>query len=239
MKLRVFNSTKEALIKQKYPIFIGISVGIKPMSKQLALSYMDWALHHASGPIQILIADKIAQFNYLAFSHYTKNGSLARAIRDGDKYENFFNDVLSELPKSKRDCFQLIRWQDIESPQFFIYLERITEEFNTNIIFKNTTLTYAEKYIERRGKIITSEKKLFLCQYILHELAALLRGIDIAGKNYRFIIYPSYQYSGMSKLVQDIQSGIRFPALQKELNLQKTIMVEFIITKEMEKEKAL
>ena len=91
MDIKIFNTTAEQLKKNKHSIFIGISVGVKPMSKQIALSYMEWAEKHSTGIIPILIADKIARFNYLAFSHYTKPGSLSRAIRDGDKYQVFFD----------------------------------------------------------------------------------------------------------------------------------------------------
>ena len=207
MKLQAFNATIHEINKHKYPTFIGISVGIKPMSEKIALSYLTWAERHAIGPVQILIADKIARFNYLAFSHYTKKGSLARAVRDGDKYENFFNQVIHALPTEKRNCFHIIRWQNIESPQFFRYLECITAEFNSNALFEEVITLYAEKYIKRRHRDITKEKKWFLCQYILHELAVLLGGIYVDSRKYHLILYPTYQYFLMSELVRDIQTG--------------------------------
>ncbi len=239
MDLQVFNATLKELNKHKHPIFIGISVGVKPMSEQMALSYMHWAGEHSAGPIQILIADKIAQFNYLALSHYTKQGSLARAIRDGERYQSFFNSIFAKFTKSNRDRFNIIKWEDIESPRFFNYLKRIQQEFESNPAFKKIVLSYAEKYIKRRNKVLSDEKKVLLCQYILHELAVLLDGIRVDDKNYRLIVYPTYQYSGMSELVSQIQSGKQFSLLKKELSLQKTIMVEFIINEETDDLKML
>lgn len=229
MSLEFFNATSKELAENKYPTFIGISVGVKPMTDQIALSYMHWAEKHSTGTIQILIADEIAKFNYLAFSHYTERGSLSRAIRDGNKYQNFFNNVFKKLPAKNRDRFNVIKWSDIESSRFFLCLERLSQEFESDNVFKNIILSFAEKYIERRHKILIEEKKILLCQYLLHELAVLLDGIYFNGKNYRLIVYPTYRYSGMSKLVSDIQAGIQFSSLKKDLNLQKTIMVEFLI----------
>ncbi|MGD9153141.1 MAG: tRNA-dependent cyclodipeptide synthase [Gammaproteobacteria bacterium] len=229
MDIKIFNTTVEQLEKNKHSVFIGISVGVKPMSEQIALSYMEWAEEHSTGIIPILIADKIARFNYLAFSHYTKPGSLSRAIRDGDKYQVFFDDVFKNLSINRRQRFKIIKWESIESPRFFICLKRVTEEFHKNIDFKKSVLAYAEKYIERRNKTISEEKKLFLGQYILHELAVLLDGIYMDDKNYNLIVYPTYRDSGMSGLISDIQTGIKFPSLKKDLNLKKTIMAEFII----------
>jgi len=229
MEIKIFNATAKQLEKTKCPVFIGISVGVKPMSKQIALSYMEWAEKHSTGTIPILIADKIAKFNYLAFSHYTKPGSLSRAIRDGDKYQVFFDDVFKQLPANRHQRFKVIRWENIESPRFFKCLDRVTQEFQKNIDFQKTVLSYAEKYIERRNKIIAEEKKTFLGQYILHELVVLLDGIYTNEKNYNLIVYPTYRDSGMSGLIRDIQAGIKFPSLKKDLNLKKTIMAECII----------
>jgi hypothetical protein len=62
------------LESKKYSIFIGISVGIKPMSIEIARKLLEWGDKHSCDTMQILIADEIAKYNYLAFSHYTKKG---------------------------------------------------------------------------------------------------------------------------------------------------------------------
>jgi hypothetical protein len=86
------------LESKKYSIFIGISVGIKPMSIEIARKLLEWGDKHSCDTMQILIADEIAKYNYLAFSHYTKKGYLSRALRDGDKYCDFFEKAIATFP---------------------------------------------------------------------------------------------------------------------------------------------
>jgi tRNA-dependent cyclodipeptide synthase len=229
VKLQIFNATQEELSQKKFPIFIGISVGVKPMSTEIALSYLNWAEQHSSNTVQILIADEIAKYNYQAFSHYTKPGCLARAIRDGDKYHHFFETVISSFDPEKRKRFNIIRWRDIQGKEFETTLQAVRMEFETNLAFKNELLSILDIYIQRRGKLISAEKKELLCQYLLEELPTLVNGIYVHTKNYFLILYPTYSHSGMSQLVSDIQAGRKYTTLREKLRLNKTIMVESIV----------
>src|SRR3984885_326012 len=105
MELNIYNSNYEELEKHKYPIFIGISINIKPMSIETAKSYLKWALDHSSDVVQILIADEISRYNNLVFSHSTLPGALSRAIRDGDKYHDFFDRLLTQFELQERNRF--------------------------------------------------------------------------------------------------------------------------------------
>jgi len=229
MNLRIFNTTHEELCSQKHHIFIGISVGVKPMSRDMAISYLEWALQYSTGIVQILIADAITHFNYLVFSHSTKPGALSRAIRDGDKYQEFFEKILAEFDAVKRCRFRIIRWKDIQSPRFQMLLKKAEEEFATNASFREVILSFVDKYVENRNRVLTHEKKLLLSQYLLHEFPTLLDGIYVNGVHYNLILYPAYKHSGMSELVAAIQNGNRFASLIKGFDLKKTIMVESII----------
>lgn len=40
MNLTIYNSTEQELEQKNYPIFIGISIGSKPMSFEIAESYL-------------------------------------------------------------------------------------------------------------------------------------------------------------------------------------------------------
>jgi tRNA-dependent cyclodipeptide synthase len=229
MNLQIFNSTQEELSHTKFPVFIGISVGVKPMSLDIALSYLNWAEEHSSDVVHILIADEIARYNYQVFSHYTKSGCLSRAIRDGDVYNNFFEKVIASLAPEKRDRFKIVRWRDIKGKEFAAALQAVREEFEKNSLFRKEILSILEVYIKRRGKLITDVQKELLCQYLLEELPTLLNGIYVNNKNYSLILYPTYSHSGMSQLVSDIQNKRKYVALGEKLCLTKTIMVESII----------
>lgn len=232
MKLYTYNITQEKLNRSRFPVFIGISVGIKPMSEEIALSYFQWAEKHTSEVIQILIADEIAQFNYLACSHSTKPGALNRAIRDGDKYQIFFEKVLEKL--TNKANFNLLRWKDIKNEKFHVILKQVILEFETNQEFREAIITIGNQYLNRRSKEIKKDKINFVYQYLLHELPTLLDGIYVNDKKYNLILYPTYKHSGMSALVCDIQNGIRFQSLRDKLKLEKTIMVEWLIRQDKE-----
>ncbi len=227
MNLHIYNSTEKELSEKKNPVFIGISVGIKPMSFDIATSYLNWAEKHSSTTVQILIADEIAKYNYLAFSHSTKPGALSRAIRDGDQYYGFFEKTISNLGKSGK--FNIIRWNDIQNNYFSNTLKEVQVEFETNPIFKDDIVSILNKYIKRRKKPVSEEKKILLCQYLLEELPTLLDGIYVGDTNYSLILYPTYNQSGMSGLVSDIQNKRKHVGLSERLNLKKTIMVEALI----------
>lgn len=76
MDIKVFNSTKEKIEEREDNIFIGISLGVlKPLTKELAKDYIDWALRNTKEKVVILIADEIAKFNYKIFSSYNERKS--------------------------------------------------------------------------------------------------------------------------------------------------------------------
>src|SRR3989344_2788645 len=55
MKLKFFNATKKDVEEQKYDIFIGISLGVlKPLTKETAKEYIEWALKNTKNKVLIL-----------------------------------------------------------------------------------------------------------------------------------------------------------------------------------------
>lgn len=227
MELHFYNTNEKDLSEEKHPIFIGISVGIKPMSHDTVLAYVKWANEHSSDTVQILIADEIARYNYLVFSHSTKPGALARAIRDGDKYEEYFENILSSNKLQSR--FKILRWKDICGEEYAKTLKQVKKEFSYNIHFREEIFSILNMYIARRGKEVSYDRKLILCQYLLEELPTLLEGVYINGKHYSLILYPTYRQAGMSELVSSIQNKKKYIELGNRLSLKKIIMVEAII----------
>lgn len=234
METKIFNLTHEELIHNKYDVFIGISVGIKPMTTEIAIAYLNWAISHSSKKVQILIADEIARYNYLVFSHSTTPGALSRAIRDGDAYEAFFETVLNTSFFETRSSFNIIRWKDIKGERFSEILKEIQSEYALNESFREDLFSILNPYIERRGKTISLDQKIFLGQYLLEELATLLDGIYVDGINYRLILYPTYRYSGMSEIVSNIQNKQKYSNLSERLKLHQTIMVESLIENDLQ-----
>ena len=65
----------------------------------------------------ILIADEIAKFNYKIFSSYSEGKSLRSALKEGDKYEDFFNKIIKKLSPEEQKKVLILRWKDIWDDQ--------------------------------------------------------------------------------------------------------------------------
>ena len=228
MKLKFFNATKKDVEEQKYDIFIGISLGVlKPLTKETAKEYIEWALKNTKNKVAILIADEIAKFNYKIFSSYTEGKSERRAIREGDKYVDFFQQILQEFSKEEQKKILILRWNDIWDKRKEKIKEILKEEYKSNKEFKEQVQFFLKKYSDKRNKDLDKEKLDYLSQYILYELSTLLDGIEYKNEKYRLLLYPTFESSGMSEVVTKIENGKIFPNLKKKLNLaEKTAMVE-------------
>ena len=228
MKLKFFNATKKDVEEQKYDIFIGISLGVlKPLTKETAKEYIEWALKNTKNKVAILIADEIAKFNYKIFSSYSEGKSERRAIREGDKYLDFFQQILQEFSKEEQKKILILRWNDIWDKRKEKIKEILKEEYKSNKEFKEQVQFFLKKYSDKRNKDLDKEKLDYLSQYIFYELPTLLDGIEYKNEKYRLLLYPTFESSGMSEVVTKIQQGKIFQNLKKKLNLaEKTAMVE-------------
>jgi len=230
MKLQLFNATEKELEERPYNVFIGISVGIKPFTKELAKQWIEWSLKHTKEKVAILVADEIAKINYRILSGYSEGKSQKRALRDGDEYVDFFEELLKDFSKDEQEKVSIVRWKDIFTEKLQTIKEILDQEFDINPKFREQILEFLRRYVGRRKKELSEEKLTFLAQYILFELPTLLEGIQYKGTEYRLLLYPTYVGSGMSEFVTDIQNGRKFRALRDKLKLkEKTVMVEAYI----------
>ena len=228
MKLKFFNATKKEVEERKYNVFIGISLGVlKHLTIETAKEYIEWALKNTKNKVAILIADEIAKFNYKIFSSYSEGKSERRAIREGDKYLDFFQQILQEFSKEEQKKILILRWKDIWNERREKIKQILDEEYKSNKEFKEQVQFFLKKYSDKRNKDLDKEKLDYLSQYILYELPTLLDGIEYKNEKYRLLLYPTFESSGMSEVVTKIQQGKIFPNLKKKLNLaEKTAMVE-------------
>lgn len=228
MNTKIFNATKKEVEEQEYNVFIGISLGVlKPLTKEMAKDYIKWALKNTKNKVAILIADEIAKFNYKIFSSYSEGKSERRAIKEGDKYLDFFCEIIKEFSKEEQKNILILRWKYIWNERKEKIRQILEEEYKSNKEFKDKIQFFIEKYSDKRGKKLDEEKLDYLAQYILYELPTLLDGIEYDKVKYRLLLYPTFESSGMSEVVTKIEQGKIFPNLKKKLNLpEKTIMVE-------------
>jgi len=228
MDIKIFNATEEEVEEREYNIFIGISLGVlKPLTKEVAREYIGWALKNTKNKVVILIADEIAKFNYKIFSSYSEGKSEQRAIREGDKYIDFFREIVKEFSAEEQKKILILRWNDVWNERNEKIRKFLEEEYESNKEFKDNVQFFIKKYADKREKELDEEKLNYLSQYILYELPTLLDGIEYKNEKYRLLLYPTFESSGMSEVVTKIENGKIFPSLKKELNLaEKTVMVE-------------
>ena len=225
----IFNTTQKEIQSKKYNIFIGISLGgLKPLTEELAEEYISWALKNTKEKVIILVADVIAKFNYKIFSKYSEGKSLKNAIKEGDKYEIFFERVISKFSKKDQSNIIILRWKDIWSKRLCKIKNKLDDQYVSNDNFKRIVLSFVEKYAEKRKKKLDDKKLDYLSQYILSELPTLLDGVKYESKKYSLLVYPTFAHSGMSDFITKIEKGAIFPALKKSLNLDRSVaIVEF------------
>ena len=230
MHIQIFNSSEKEIQSRKFNIFVGISVGVKPLNEEIAKEYLSWSLENTKDDVIILIADEIAKYNYIVFSKYNENKSLKRAYSDGAEHTKIFEDTISKHFSKEKSRIKIISWKDILSEKYDKAKEIIDKFYEKNIDFQNKINHFLKKYTERREKELSQERLKILSQYILSELPTLLLGIDFENKHYNLLLYPTYIHSGLSELSTNISKGIEFPELKDELNLdKKTVLVEAYI----------
>lgn len=230
MHTKIFNSSEEEIQSKNFNIFIGISVGVKPLNEEIAKEYISWALQNSKEDIIILLADEIAKYNYIVFSSYNENKSLKRAYRDAAEHKKIFENTISKHFKKESKRIKIIHWRDIISEEYKKAKEIIESFYEQNKDFQNRINYFLKKYAEGRNKELGEERLKILSQYIISELPTLLLGIDFENKHYNLLLYPTYIHSGLSNLSSNIYKGIEFPELKEKLKLdKKTVLVEAYI----------
>jgi len=223
MNLKIFNSTEEEIEKKKYNIFIGISMGVKPLDKKIAREYIAWALSNTKEKVVILIADDVAKFNYRVFSSYSENKSLKRARREGDEYHKLFKEVLSEM--GQKNKVVLLHWKEIFSDKLNSLTKTLKNEFDKNADFQEEILKFVKHYSKRRKRDLSDEKLKYLANYMLFELPTILNGIEYEGTKYNLLFYPTFKESAMGKFVSEIRNSRIFPKLREKLKLEKSMAI--------------
>ncbi len=232
MDLKIFNATKKEIDNKKFNIFIGISVGVKPLTKDLAKAYIKWALKHTRDDVVILIADYIAKINYKVFSSYSENKSLKRALKEGEGYKHFFEEILLGFPLELKKRIKILRWNDVFTEELKRDFKIIEEEFKSNPKFKEKILFFVREYAKRRGKEINQEKLDYLAKYMFMELPTMFKGVKFENKKYDLLFYPTFIESGMGQMVSSIAKGKIFLNLKRKMNLGENIaLVESYIKK--------
>jgi len=227
-KMRFFG-TNSTNVKNKYNIFIGISISNKKMNFKIASDYINWAIKNTKEKVAVIIADELNIVNYRLLDGYSTGKAQNRAKTVGNNIENIFRTEIQKLPEKQQQKIHIYKWSDVKKDLNYQKLfESLQNEINNNTELRTAAFYFIKKYIHKRGKIITDEKIINeLATYIIGELPTLLQGIYINKDYYQLCVYPTYFSSGMSQFVMDIH-GKELLVSDKIYKLIKTkaILVE-------------
>ncbi len=231
MKMKFFNISEHDIGKRKYNIFIGVSIGVlKPLTGEIIKEYIRWALKYSKGSVAILIADEITKFNYKIFGQYSTGKSERRAIKEGETCSQFIKSILTDFSKKEQERIIILKWKNIWNERKEKIRQILEYEYRHNNFFRSKIHFFINKYSNKRGKKLDTEKLDYLSQYILYELPTLLDGIEYNDVKYSILLYPTFEHSGMSEFVIEVKKGANFPSLNDKLKMvNNTGMVEAYI----------
>ncbi|HIH31402.1 TPA: hypothetical protein HA235_01720 [Candidatus Woesearchaeota archaeon] len=220
MNIKYFNTNDKDVSEKKFNIFIGISLGtIKPINYDKVKEYIEWSLKYSRDSIIILVADKIAKYNYKIFSRYSTGKAENRALKEGDKYIKFFRNIIKDYPKK----IKVLRWDEIWNSQKEEMKDVLGQEYKENPVFKNKVNSFIINYSNHVSKKLSDKEIEYLSQYILYELCTLLDGITHDQTHYNLLLYPTFKTNGMSQTATNIINGREFPELRNKLKLNNNM----------------
>ncbi len=233
--MQYFNVRQEEIEDKMFNIFVGISLGNKLLTPELARHYVKWAHEHTNKNAVILIADKIDAINWEVFRGLSHEDALKKVEQKGYSVAGMFDKAKRTLARETGDTgyisqVHIIFWEDIYNWGYDMLRKVIADEYESNDEFRAQILAQVEKYIELRQAEVSDEDKHRLAGYIIDELPTLIGGIYWDKTLYNLILYPTYVDSGMSQLVLDIRGGKYFNASKLQLR-QISVLVEDYLEK--------
>jgi tRNA-dependent cyclodipeptide synthase len=228
--MQYFNVTQEEIDKKLFNIFVGISLGNKLLTPELAERYVKWAHTSTKDDAVILIADDIDVVNWMVFGGMSREEAEEKVNKKGYGVKGMFDKAIRNLARKENDPsyianVHILFWGDIKNKGYDHLYEILSEEFTTNEEFRDQVLYFVNKYAEFRGADVSDEDRTKLADYIISELPTLLGGLLWNNRLYSLILYPTYVDSGMSQFVLDIRGGKYFDSSKLQLR-QLSVLVE-------------
>lgn len=220
--MKLYNVTQEEIDKKLFNIFVGISLGNKLLTPELAKKYVQWAHKYTKDDTLILIADEIDIVNWQVFRDMTKKESAEKVQQKAYGVAGMFEKAKRILYKEENDPSYITKvhtifWEDIKNPGYDLLRGILEEQYKNNKEFREQVLYFVNKYIELRDTEVSDKDKEKLSSYIISELPTLLGGILWNNTLYNLILYPTYVDSGMSQFVLDIRAGKYFESDKLQL----------------------
>jgi len=226
MKIGVIRGATEKEVKsKKFNLYIGISLGNKWFTKENIKENILWCLKHTKDKLAILIADTLHAINYEVRNKEKSTKAFKRAIKEGDKYEKIVKEIISEIPQSKQDKIEILKWEDVKKDSYNKkFIPFFFEEFSKNKEFREEIIRLVKGFTKKDPQNFNQEEINKLCEYVLLELPELLHGFDYKGTHYNCYTYPFD--SPLTRMVEKIQKKVLFPYFYDKIGIQKNVFVE-------------
>lgn len=233
--MKYFHVSQEEIDKKLFNIFIGISLGNKLLTPELAKKYVRWAHKNTRENTVVFIADDIDVINWMTFRNMSRTEAEKKVHKKSDGLKKLFDRAICELAREDDDPTYISKvhvlfWSDICNHKYNHLKEILAEEYLTNLGFRNDVLYFVDKYIEMRNTEVSLEDRNKLADYIISELPILLGGISWNDTLYNLLLYPTYVDSGMSPFVLDVRGGKYFNSSKLMLR-QLCVLVEDYLVK--------
>jgi hypothetical protein len=132
--MKYFNVTKEEINKKIFNIFIGISLGNKLLTPELAKKYVKWAYNNTKDDTLILIADKIDIINWQIFRGLNKKEAEEKVQQKAYNVAGMFEKAKRILYKEENNPDYITKvhtifWSDIENKGYKHLKEILINEY--------------------------------------------------------------------------------------------------------------
>ena len=121
-EIKFFGTTGEEVELRKFNIFIGISLGNKLLTKELAKAYVEWALERTKENIGVLIADEIDVVNWMIFNSLDETSAGEKVSNKAQGLDDMFSRAIKIIAREKDSTVEnrvkVIRWRDVKTDRF-------------------------------------------------------------------------------------------------------------------------
>src|SRR3989344_9518209 len=101
--MKYFHVTQEEIDRKLFNIFIGISLGNKLLTPELAKKYVKWAHNNTKDNAVVLIADDIDVINWMIFRGLDREEAKNKVHQKGYGMKGLFDKAIRELAKEEND----------------------------------------------------------------------------------------------------------------------------------------
>ena len=221
----VRGGAKKDVLSKKFNILIGISLGNKFFTENNLEEYILWALENTKKRVLIWIADKIHAVNYEVKNKQSRENSLKRAFKEGDRFFRVINEITERLPEERRKLVKIVRKGDLENSEeykkrrsFFYKKFKEDRQFRKevfNIVRSTISLDFHEFEIEKLSEYVLDELPIVLCSFIYDKT--------------EYSCHPYPVNTKISEFAEKIQNKEIFPEISVELKFKNMVCVQLVI----------